>query len=164
MIDDIIEAHPNYKALVKKIIKTVKKGCKNRIECITSKYIKPDDKLLQLFDDAYFSTRKNYRPCNSEYIENNYNCDELNDRYLTDAIRKKENIVFETQGMSIPFWLFEFVKEEYDIIFSYSLVEFDTLLKRNIDRLLLSIEKFNNDDTNPAPRLPDINIDKFSEK
>jgi len=77
---------------------------------------------------------------------------------------KKENIVFETQGMSIPYWLFEFVKDDYDIIFSYSLVEFDKLLKRNVDRLLLSIEKFNSDESNAAPRLPDINVDKFSEK
>jgi hypothetical protein len=164
LIDDIIEGHPVYKALVKKIINNVQKKCKRKEECITSKYVKPDEALLKQFDEAYFSTRKNYRPCNNEFTENNYNCDELNDRYLTDAITKKENIVFETQGMSIPFWLFEFVKEDYDIIFSYSLVEFDKLLKRNVDRLLSSIQKFNSDESNPAPRLPDINVEKFSEK
>lgn len=164
LIDDIIESHPVYKALVKKIINNVQKKCKNKKECVTDKYVKPNDTLLKKFDDAYFSTRKNSRPCNSEYLENNYNCDELNDRYLTDAIEKKANIVFETQGMSIPFWLFEFVKQDYDIIFSYSLVEFDKLLKRNIARLLTSIEKFNSDESNAAPRLPDINVDRFSEK
>jgi len=89
LIDDIIEGHPVYKALIKKIINNVREKCNDEEECITSKYVKPDEALLKQFDEAYFSTRKNSRPCNSEYVENNYNCDELNDKYLTDAIAKK---------------------------------------------------------------------------
>ena len=51
----------------------------------------------------------------------------------------------------------------YKIIFAYSIVSFDELITRNINRTLESINSFLKNPENPAPRLPDIEKNSFKE-
>ena len=54
------------------------------------------------------------------------------------------------------------MSNEYNIIFSYALVNFYKLLDRNKLRSLKQMKLFNNSNyLTPAPRLPNISIDEF---
>lgn len=169
IIDDLIENNPRYKKKILSIIDNVFKECQNEgkfcqdikcTNCDTSSYYQnPTNKLLDKFKTAYFSTRKNTN-C---VIGSTLNCDDQNDLILKNAIKNNDNIVFETTGRYIPSWLLssEYIKSKYQILFSYSIVNFNELKKRNTKRALISINNFVVNRSNPAPRLPYIEYNSF---
>ena len=103
---------------------------------------------LETFEKVYFDIRKKY-----DY-------DRVNDEKIKKYIKNKENIVIETTGKNIPKWILsrDWTPKNYNIIIAYSLVSVKNLIKRNKERLEQAIKAFMDDDTNPAPRIP--NLDK----
>ena len=155
LIDDLVEKSEMYKTAVTTILENVKADCaKEQPPCDTEKelgyYKNPSQDLLKKFSDAYFAARA------SGCIGN---CDAMNDELLKDAISKQSNIVLETTGMSIPTWLLKapfIIPNTYTVVFAYSIVQLDTLIDRNKNRIIESMKLFNSDHNNPAPRLPNI--------
>lgn len=93
-------------------------------------------------------------------------CSIMHDVQLRQSIGK-ENVVYETQGTSFPYWLWDncFITEKTPIIIAYSLVKRDELRTRIIRRTLQNINEFFNTyktdirSQSNAPRLttyPDI--------
>jgi|688.fasta_scaffold01464_35 hypothetical protein len=157
LIDDLIENNNKYKEKILSIMNDILDKCekeakiKNNKCDIISYYINPTEELLKVFEAAYFSVR------------NEENLNIKNDNILKRAIKNKRNIVFETTGRYIPKWLLSepYINEDYNVIFSYSITPFDKLINRNINRTIDSIKIFDNDNTKPAPRLPDIEYNRF---
>jgi len=91
-------------------------------------------------------------------------CEELNDKNLDKAIKNNNNILLETTGKSIPYWLFEIYEKElvnYKVIMAWSVLDICELIKRNKLRALNQfnqwlIEKKKGSKINTIPRLPDI--------
>lgn len=68
-------------------------------------------------------------------------CSKLNDDKMTKAFEGKKNIVFETTGLSFPWWLFDVFGEqlkEYKIVFAWSFV---TLKDKNLENRILKRAK-----------------------
>jgi hypothetical protein len=156
LIDDLVENNPTYKKYVADIIRDVEKECRlNNEICDTRKYyLNPSEQLLEKFNKAYFTVRK----ADNCIKESPLSCDSLNDARLKQAIEDESNIVFETTGAYIPSWLLSdpFINSKYRVIFAYSLVSFDNLIQRNQSRVIKSIKEFQRDNSNPGPRLPNI--------
>lgn len=169
LIDDLVENNRVYKQEVLSIIKGVLSKCKEEgkycknaecDECDTSYYyLNPTDELLEKFSEAYFSTRRGPNCVQ----DSEHPCDKIINDRLNRAIYSNQNIVFETTGGYIPTWLLSspFISSRYQIIFTYSIVQFDKLIKRNIDRTIKAIDAFFNDQTRPGPRLPDVRHHRF---
>ena len=171
LIDDLVENDPKYKAKVKNIIEKVKIECKEDADCIKNAYNDPNTiktpkniDLLKEFGDSYFEVRKS-KGCGTDNSndDSKQTCDDLNDQNLKKAVTENKRVVFESTGSYIPTWLLnkEYITDEYNIVFSYTLVNLKQLIKRNKSRAITSIQKFNDDNNNPAPRLPDISEEKF---
>ena len=112
-------------------------------------------------NDAYWNIRKSPGHCGSPATS----CDDLFNDQWVNAVKEGKNIVIETTGRLIPWW---FIKDfntlsgrDYNVIFTYALASFDTLVQRNIDRAIKSVKEFIADDSNNAPRLPDISEAAF---
>ena len=158
LIDDYVESSYNYKTRINSIID--KYNCKTSIESGTCDIENPSQDLLTDFADSYMSVRKD-GPCQKS---GDGGCNNLFDVALTKATNNKENIVFETTGMSIPTWLLDFptIKQaDYNVIFVYSIVNFDELIRRNISRAKQSLKEYIADNNINAPRLPNISPDVF---
>ena len=145
LIDDLIENNNNYKNKIRNIINQ-----NTDLDFI-------DKKIVNKFTDAYFSVR-NTDNChfNNEKIK----CDILNDIYINLYTQNKEQIIIlETQGLNIPAYIGDYIynKDKYNLIYTYSLINLKIAYNRNISRFKESLEKFKQNNTNPAPRLPDIN-------
>ena len=169
LIDDLIENNIAYKERISSIIKECvdeyKQSSDNIKECfMCSKpncyYLRPD--VFEKLSKSYWYVRtKPY--CNES---SPINCAILNDELLKQAVEKNENIVFEITGANtMPTWILSdpFRSKEYNVIFSYSLLHIDDLIIRNINRFEKSLQNFNIDNSNPAPRIPNIeynNIEK----
>jgi hypothetical protein len=181
LIDDIVENNPYYKAEVLNIINKVcppTSGIEERKACLTEKFNTPTTELFDKFKKAYFATRTGENCVNPDKPDkpsgsgeqdeikpdgdNKMICNQLNDTLLKKSFEKNENIVLETTGQYIPSWVLTNTEEEkwvpgnYEVVFSYSLVNVNNLIKRNKSRALTSVLKFLEDQTNPAPRLPDV--------
>jgi hypothetical protein len=171
LIDDLVENNPTYKAKVSSILGDVLKECKTDktyckdpecAECDTSSYYEhPSKELLSKFATAYFSTRKG-PDC---VAGSTLTCEGVNRSIVQNAINNNKNIVFETTGREIPFWLLSapYMTSNYQIVFAYSIVKFDELIKRNTGRTVKSINAFLANQSNPAPRLPDVEYNSFKE-
>ena len=174
IIDDLIESHPYYKQQVADIIKQIDELCKEEGKycnndscepCDTTPYYKdPSEDLLTSFSKAYFSTRKT--KCTPELT-----CDELNDQNLTNAIKNRDNIVFETTGSYIPTWLLssKLLTSEYNVIFAYFLQDINQIMSGVKNRALSGIKQFKgikefNMSTGNAPRLPDVRPAVFTKQ
>jgi hypothetical protein len=165
LVDDLVENDKKYKKEVNMIIKKISNLCKQEkrfcldVDCNNCDdsyyYNNPNDELYKLFSNAYFTVRKQ-KNCNE--IDINKNCDELNDMLLKQAFVDKKNIILETTGSYIPTWVLndEWITNEYNIVFSYSIVNVDNLYIRNIKRASTSINDFKKDNNKPAPRLPNV--------
>ena len=103
-IDDLVIKNKEYKKRILDIIKKVNKECNNNRACILEKYENPSDKLLEEFHKAYYDIRTGVDniECSPRIKKS---CDMLNDLNLENALRESRNIVFETQGLSVPNWL-----------------------------------------------------------
>jgi hypothetical protein len=160
IIDNLVTNNKEYKKRVLEIIKKVNEECNNRKVCIENKYKNPDDKLLDAFEKAYFDIR-NGKKCSEDYSDS---CDKLNDLNLEKALKENKNIIFETQGLSVPSWLLThpYLRENYNIIFGYSLAPIKKVIEVIISRAIANINKYeNNPDKYPGPRFPTINKDKI---
>jgi hypothetical protein len=164
LIDELIENNIAYKEKISSIVKEcvdeyrqAYKSSKIK-ECFTCSksncyYLRPD--VFEKLSNSYWYVRK--KPyCNES---SPINCAILNDELLKQAVEKNENIVFEITGANtMPTWILSdpFISKEYNVIFSYSLLNIDDLIIRNINRFEKSLQNFTIDNSNPAPRIPNI--------
>lgn len=160
IIDNLVEQNPDYKNKSKKILK--KYFSKNDYTVIEQKIKKiidtPINKntIFKNFTKAYFDTRKfgcKYKSCDKSF-----------DKSIHSTIDKKENFILETTGRSFP-TIVGWTDNKYKIFISYSLVEFCTLIERNVKRMTEQIKSFLSKERNNslAPRLPDIRLQIFGE-
>ena len=162
IIDDLVANNKEYKKRVLDIIRGVNEECNNKKECVENKYKNPDRKLLDAFEKAYFDIRKGEN-CTDDYPSS---CDKLNDLNLENALKNGKNIIFETQGIKVPSWLLShpYLKENYNIIFGYSLAPIRKVIDVIISRANANIKKYEkNPDKTPAPRFPDTNRTKIKQ-
>ena len=160
IIDNLVEQNPDYKNKSAKILK--KYFSENDYTIIEKKIKKlldtPINKnsIFQNFTNAYFNTRKfgcKYKSCDKSF-----------DKQIHSTIEKNENFILETTGRSFP-TIVGWTNDKYKIFISYSLVEFCTLIERNIKRMTEQIKSFLSKERNNsiAPRLPDIRLQIFGE-
>jgi hypothetical protein len=160
IIDNLVEQNPDYKNKSRKILK--KYFSKNDYTVIEKKIKKlldtPINKnsIFKNFTNAYFNTRKfgcKYKSCDKSF-----------DKNIRSTIDKNENFILETTGRSFP-TIVGWTNDKYKIFISYSLVEFCTLIERNIKRMIEQIKSFLSKERNNsiAPRLPDIRLQIFGE-
>jgi hypothetical protein len=161
-IDDLVVNNKEYKKRVLDIIKNINKECNNVRKCVLEKYEKPSDKLLEDFNEAYYNTREGKQniKCTPKF---NKSCNDLNDINLENALRESRNIIFETQGLSIPKWLLDqpYLTEKYNVIFGYSLMPIKNIVGVIIKRAVARITKYEKNQYLEAPRYPYIDRKKI---
>ncbi len=166
LIDDYIENSDFYKDKIKDIIKNFNCNDDN-IDTEKCDLENPSKDLLDAFSSAYFEIR-NQGPCYNPPI-NKRGCKDFYNNDLHTAIINRENILIETTGKKIPLDYLKLVSsiislEKYNIIFVYSIVTFEELIKRNKSRAQRDMDLFiSSNYTSKAPRLPDIIPTKFKE-
>lgn len=142
LIDDLIEKDIYYKKNVYSIIQTY--------NCNINKKIIEDPIFQRKLNKLYYDTR------------NNSNYDSINEYKLYKALIDRKNIIFETEGTNNNEWLFKIYNNElkhYNIIVSWSIVNFNQIINRIQDRFLNSINKFKEDYLlYDAPRLPNMSV------
>ena len=160
IIDNLVEQNPDYKNKSAKILKkyfsendytVIEKKIKKLLDTPINK-----NSIFQNFTKAYFNTRKfgcKYKSCDKSF-----------DKQIHSTIEKNENFILETTGRSFP-TIVGWTNDKYKIFISYSLVEFCTLIERNIKRMTEQIKSFLSKERNNsiAPRLPDIRLQIFGE-
>jgi hypothetical protein len=161
IIDTLVEANLSYKEQSSQILKeyfgninktrsvnNIKNTIKQKINeiVIIPKESTTNNSIFNKFTKAYWTTR----PIISEKFDNS----------IKSAISKNENFILETTGYNFPS-IIGWTNPKYNIFISYSLVEFCTLINRNIERMVEQIKNFLTSNHN-APRLPDMRIDVFS--
>ena len=175
VIDKLVENSKGYKNKIKNIIEN---SCRNEYNVsldnchiLIDNINKLDQSLLQKFDAAYYTSRKNL-DCNSGIDLINYhdgeNCDTVNDNNFDEGLKNKKNIIFETTGETIPAWIFAFYKDklqDYNIVMAWSFADINILINRNKRRAFHDIKNFiNSNYTTSAPRLPDVREKIYIEK
>lgn len=180
VIDDIVEQNDKYKSMINCILELyniTEKSSNAEIQNFI------DNELVKQYCcSAYFTVRKNSMyNCNKnemeimtnacEYEGKSVTCDFYNDTLISDAIKKKSDIVLETTGEWSIDWLFNtnnnphIPTDEYNVLYVYSIVEFNELVKRNQGRTIGQIKKYlENREKNPAFRLTDTTAKTFKEK
>ena len=156
-IDDLVIKNKEYKKRVLDIIKKVAKECNNNKVCISEKYENPSDKLQEDFRKAYYDVRKGDGGINcTDNFKNS--CDKLNDLNLENALKESRNIVFESQGLSVPSWLLSqpYLTEKYNVIFAYSLAPIKNIVDVIKKRAKARIDKYLKNPNEDAPRLPSV--------
>jgi hypothetical protein len=155
IIDNLVEEHKNYKEKSKNILEKYflktnnKPQIGQKIKNLLHTPIKnKNNSIFKKFTDAYFNIRGN--ALTSSF-----------DEKIKLAIENNENFILETTGRSFP-TIIGWTNDEYKIFISYSLVEFCTLIDRNIKRMIDQLELFLKNNS-LAPRLPDIRFEKFGE-
>lgn len=129
ILDECVEEHEEYKKKVKKILEDLKK---RKFEITEEDYIK--------FQKAYFDVRTKY-------------CDTVIDNKVVTNVRKRNNIIFETQGLNYHDYI-KYFGNGYKIVIAYSLVDFFKIIRRNEGRFITQVKKFYQG--GEAPRLPDV--------
>ena len=160
ILDDIIEKNEMYKQLINAILD--KYDCRISIDSGSICDIQnPSQELIKEINDAYWKIRQDKGYCGVA----GESCDDLFNNQWKQAVTEGKNIVIETTGRVIPWW---FIKDfpalsgkQYNIIFTYAIASFDTLIQRNINRAMTNIKKFIDNGNSNAPRLPDISRTNF---
>jgi len=156
-IDDLVIKNKEYKKRVLDIIKKVAKECNNNKACISEKYENPSDKLQEDFAKAYYDVRKGEGgiSCTDSFKNS---CDKLNDLNLENALKESRNIVFESQGLSVPSWLLSqpYLTEKYNVIFAYSLAPIKKIVDVIKKRGKARIDKYIKNPNEDAPRMPSV--------
>ena len=157
IIDDLVIKNKEYKKRVLDIIKKVAKECNNNKVCISEKYDNPGDKMYEDFGKAYYDVRKGESgiSCTDSFKNS---CDKLNDLNLENALKESRNIVFESQGLSVPSWLLSipYLTEKYNVIFGYSLAPIKNIVEVIKKRAKARIDKYLKNPNEDAPRLPTV--------
>jgi hypothetical protein len=152
IIDNLVEEHKNYKEKSKNILEKYFSRNDDIKQKITNLLYTPinntNNSIFKKFTDAYFNIRGN--ALTSSF-----------DEKIKLAIENNDNFILETTGRSFP-TIIGWTNDEYKVFISYSLVEFCTLIDRNIKRMINQIELFLSNNS-LAPRLPDIRFKKFGE-
>ena len=96
----------------------------------------------------------------------NLSCEELNDKNLIKGLNDNKNLLLETTGKYIPYWLLEdkMFKEKiktYKIIMAWSVVDICELIIRNKLRVLNNFNKWLKDNNSSSPRLPNIKFEIY---
>jgi len=164
-VDNFIEKNPYFKNEIDNYFKKQFKNDKNNIY---NEFLYPSKKTIKFFNKVYWESRKN-RDCitgkklnlkKKTLNEKKYKpCSKLiaNDILLT--LKKRENIVFETTGITFPFWIFKEYPNDlmnYNLIIAWSIVDICDLYNRNKFRTLSTVKLFIETITDNAPRLADI--------
>lgn len=156
LVDDLVEKDESYKKMVDDILTThICVPPFNTVQCDVSK---PTEALLLAFKSAYFAVRSKAGCMKNR---ENLNCNELNDKNIIAALKAHQHVVIETTGSYVPSWILDLEFKNYKVIFSYSTVQFDTLLERNASRAYQQFTAYFNDRTRPGPRLVDIRKSTF---
>lgn len=134
----------NKSSSVNNIQNTIKQKI-NEIVIIPKESTK-NNSIFNKFTKAYWNTRPKI---STEF-----------DKAMKSTIEKNENMIIETTGYNFP-TIIGWTNPKYNIFISYSLVEFCTLVNRNIERMVEQIKNFLTSNYSP-PRLPDMRIDVFS--
>jgi len=172
-------------------IKSINKKIDEKIkEIIIKEFNNPSQDTVDFFNKIYENARRNTNCLNgnipkiltrqsSKLIKDS--CENIRDYLLEKALNENKNIVFERTCKDFPTKIlnkFPKIKKEYEIIFSWSVVNVDELLFRNKQRTVEQlITYFKEDKSSPIiyknindfikgdiltlPRLPDINKIKY---
>lgn len=181
LIDDLVEKNPHYINFVDDFVNKLKRKGKTNKE-ISESFMKPTNDMIKNFGDAYWTARK-YTDCETgDYLVNNDKkfknpgnknriCNSIHDKELLNGAKERKNLVFETQGVSFPFWLMDFLKNnnnsnnlilsKYDIVLTFSTVNLRELYKRNLERAKTDMLKYLEQKRATPPRLPNINPEVF---
>lgn len=186
LFDDLVENSRVYKDRVIDIIEEVKEKCckEQKCEgeelenCEKEKYTNESETIGE-FNEIYMKLKIGESGCEqSGYdsvpitqeqldklkLKEKNNCYNLFNILLEDSlVQKPDIIVFEITGNDITTfkWVLDMVPEEYTVIVSYSLVQFDKLLERNSDRAYKDVQTFFNNRDKHAPRVPEIRKTEF---
>jgi len=165
-IDNLIEKNPYFKNEIDNYFKKQFKNDKNNIY---NEFLYPSKKTIKFFNKVYWESRKNI-DCltgkklnlkNKTLNEKKYKpCSHLIANDILLSLKNRKNIIFETTGITFPFWIFKQHPNDlmnYNLIIAWSIVDICDLYNRNKFRTLSTvksfIETFAEDN---APRLPDI--------
>ena len=164
-VDDLIEKNPYFK---KEVNNYFKKQFKSKKKDIYNEFLYPSKKTIDFFNKTYWNARKN-TDCitgnnlnfkNKTKQEKNYKpCSHIISNNILIALKNKNNIVFETTGLTFPFWIFKKYPNDlinYKLIIAWSIVDICDLYDRNKFRTINNTKLFIETLTDNAPRLPDI--------
>ena len=184
LIDDIVAGGEGvvpsvtYREKLEEIFNEVLEGNQDNVEeRLVRLFTKPRASELKLFSNAYYAARKG-NPCRPHAKDTN--CDGYNDKRLTDAVSRGENVVIEMMGTYKPEWVYDILSKapvEYSVVLAVSCVNsIDALIKRNLVRAEETARGLLNsegglttlDDVKrklkmipSLPRLPDIIFDHY---
>jgi hypothetical protein len=153
IIDNLVEENPEYKKRSKEILEeyfsnsnmnAIEQKLKNQL--ITP--VNNKNNIFKKFTNAYFNIRD--KGINDIFNQN-----------IRLTISKNESFIIETTGRSFP-TIIGWTSDKYKVFISYSLVEFCTLIDRNIKRMIVQIKSFKSNNS-LAPRLPNMRIEVFGE-
>jgi hypothetical protein len=159
-IDEYIEKNPYF---IQEIDKYFKLHFKSKKEIdIQNEFNYPSPKTIIFFNKLYWKARRETNCETGRFInlkkKEHGSCGELFANKLNENLKNKKNIIFETQGITFPFWIFKKYPNDliqYNIIITWSVVDICELYKRNKSRAYskyrLFIENFQE-----VPRMPDI--------
>lgn len=173
MIDDHIMANANYKKTVRAILTDPNHPVKSYKNLNSSVYKK--------FSTAYFGARRsgcpnyNIQPNtgtnkNATALRKTFGikngkgrgCNAIFDYDLFNALQKRHNVLYEQTGNSLLDigWVLKAIPPEYKINMYYLLFsDLSELLKRNNKRGFNNANKFLLNNSAPAPRFPEMNIE-----
>lgn len=180
-IDDVVEENIKYKEYVNDTFtkhSITEKSSNDDLQVFVN-----NDNVKKDFCDAYHLVRMNTTTrCDGDDTKYNINacgngtiketCDDYLDKLIRESANNKKNIVLETTGEYPVDWLFVYdkqnnppfiIKDNYNIIYVYSVVDLDTLLERNKNRSIKQIKDYFENKKN-APRVTDTNPEKFIKK
>jgi hypothetical protein len=172
LVDDLVENSKQYK---KQVTDIISKTCDDKFELcekLTKNIENLELNLVEKIGTAYFTSRKQ-GTCKQDKdttddndIESIDTCDKVNDAKLKRALEEKKHIIFESVGTYVPNWIFDVYKEQlknYVVVFAWSVVAVEELIKRNKSRAIGQFEQFIKNSKSPAPRLPDVRKAKYVE-
>ena len=156
LIDDLVENSDTYKELINKIIDDYE--CRQSITDGKCNLLNPSPEILADFEKAYMKIRRE-GPCN---VDSDNSCDILFEEKLKAAVLAEKNISIETTGNKVPLkYISQIDLSKYNVVFVYSLVNFENLLKRNSSRATNAMQTYFTDASKSAPRLPDVSRKHF---
>ena len=164
-IDNLIEKNPYFKNEIENYFKKQFKNDKNNIY---NEFLYPTIKTIKFFNKVYWESRKNVDCVTGKKLnfknktpsEKKYKpCSQLISNDILLTLKQRKNIIFETTGITFPFWIFKQYPNDlmnYNLIIAWSIVDICDLYNRNKFRTLSTIKSFIETYTDNAPRLPDI--------
>ena len=159
-IDDLVQADPDYVKSMGKLL--IRMGDPNVQKQMDDLYYHIREKdgcaASKKESEAFLKTMPMY----IRRVLKGGGCGLEMNAMLAKSFSTKANIVFETTGHTYPSWLIGIAKRlNYRIIMTYTLADFQTLLRRNNQRMKDAISEFRSGKKKLAPRLPDITPSVF---